>query len=140
MFNEKSLSGFRKESFTERPICIFAIKSHKNAALGRGGSVHDEVCLRSEYYPIFKANYGSIASPRAGPKYTDYVVLVLKLNYCLKSEETRNMEAFVDTLQKGLSSDVGEKVMTIAEQLIQHGIERGIEQEIVKREAAGIDS
>jgi predicted transposase YdaD len=91
--------------------------------LGRNVSLNDEACPRSRYRPIFKADHGSIASPRAGPRYQ---LVVLLLNYYLKSGETRNIEEFVDTVQKGLSAEVGEEVMTIAQQFIEKGKREGI--------------
>lgn len=54
---------------------------------------------------------------------TDFVVLLL--NYCLNSGETFNTEEFVTIVQQGLSPEIGEKVMTIAEQLKAEGKAEG---------------
>jgi predicted transposase/invertase (TIGR01784 family) len=63
---------------------------------------------------------------------TDYVVLLL--NYCLKSGETRNIEEFVDTVKRGLSTEIGAKVMTIAQQFIEKGRVEGEAVGIAKGE------
>ncbi len=56
----------------------------------------------------------------------DYVVTLL--NYVLTTAETGSIEGFVDTVKEGLSTDTGEKVMTIAEQLMERGKQQGIQQ------------
>lgn len=56
----------------------------------------------------------------------DYIVSLL--NYALSAAEMGSIENFVDTIKEGLSSNTGEKVMTIAEQLIARGEQRGIQQ------------
>lgn len=50
---------------------------------------------------------------------TDFVVLLL--NYCLNSGETFNTQEFVTIVQHGLSPEIGDKVMSIAEQLKAEG-------------------
>jgi len=57
---------------------------------------------------------------------SNFVQVLLK--YVLSTAEIPNLEAFVTTVQEGLSAPTGEKVMTIAEQLIERGKREGIHQ------------
>lgn len=66
---------------------------------------------------------------------TDFIVLLL--NYCLNTGETLNVEEFVSVVQQGLSPQIGEKVMTIAEQLIQKGKLEGIAEGEIRGEIKG---
>lgn len=56
----------------------------------------------------------------------EYIITVL--NYSMETAESQDIEEFVDIIKKGLSSDVGEKIMTITEQFMQKGREEGIEK------------
>lgn len=51
------------------------------------------------------------------------------LTYILDRGELDNKEAFFKLIQTQLSPEVGEKVMTIAEQLVEQGLEKGMEKE-----------
>ncbi len=64
---------------------------------------------------------------------TDFVVLLL--NYCLNTGETLNIQEFVTTVQQGLSPQLGEKIMTIAEQLIEKGKVEGVAEGKAKGKA-----
>jgi len=46
------------------------------------------------------------------------------LKYLLTTAEVPNLEAFVTTVQDGLSESTGERIMTIAEQLMKKGFLR----------------
>jgi predicted transposase/invertase (TIGR01784 family) len=57
---------------------------------------------------------------------SDYVSIVLQ--YALERGELRNKEAFFDLINTQISSEVGEKVMTLAEQLKAEGIAEGLQK------------
>ncbi len=53
----------------------------------------------------------------------DYVSIVLQ--YALERGELKNKQAFFELINTQISSEVGEKVMTLAEQLIDEGMTKG---------------
>jgi recombination-promoting nuclease RpnB len=55
---------------------------------------------------------------------TDYVLLLL--NYCLNVGQVLDIKEFVEIVQHGLSTQTGEKVMTIAERFIEKGKLEGL--------------
>jgi len=59
-----------------------------------------------------------------GRKFTEIV-----LTYILDRGDLSNKEAFLNTVRAEFSPEVGERIMTIAEQLKAEGIEKGIEKE-----------
>jgi predicted transposase/invertase (TIGR01784 family) len=63
---------------------------------------------------------------------TDYVLLLL--NYCLNVGQVLDIQEFVEIVQHGLSTQTGEKVMTIAEQFIEKGRREGEARGEVKGE------
>jgi predicted transposase/invertase (TIGR01784 family) len=56
----------------------------------------------------------------------DYVSIVLQ--YALERGELRNKQAFFDLINTQISSEVGEKIMTLAEQLIDEGMAKGLQK------------
>jgi len=56
----------------------------------------------------------------------DYVVSLL--NYALKSTQMTDLKTFTDTVKNHLTLPTGEKIMTLAEQLIERGMEQGMLQ------------
>ena len=60
----------------------------------------------------------------------DYVSIVLQ--YALERGELRNKRAFFELINTQISSEVGEKIMTLAEQLIDEGMAKGLQQGLQK--------
>lgn len=58
----------------------------------------------------------------------DYIIMLLK--YLVDINPTANYEIFVEQTKNYLSKELGEKAMTIAEQLERRGMEKGIQQGI----------
>lgn len=56
----------------------------------------------------------------------DYVSIVLQ--YALERGELKNKQAFFELINTQISSEVGEKIMTLAEQLIDEGMAKGLQK------------
>jgi len=65
---------------------------------------------------------------------SNFVQVLLK--YVFTTAETSNLESLVETVQEGLSELTGEKMMTIAEQLIERGMHQGMQLGFIKGEHA----
>lgn len=65
----------------------------------------------------------------------DYVSIVLQ--YALERGELKNKKAFFELINTQVSSEVGEKMMTLAEQLIEEGMIKGIQEGVQKGKFEG---